>query len=439
MGESPPGSRGSKGGGSGPNWKGILGRLLWIIPIALFVLLVNSYRDEEEARISAERGAATAVAERDQAIQGTNNAIARANQETVLRATAEAELQAAQDDATDERRARIVAENRAERATAAKNSAESEAEGQAELRESAESRLESQRVQSERKLALQLARTNTTIKAIATGEIKFYIDPLPSYAADGIEEVVEDIAANLEPLSPEGATVSQTDDEDEADIYVRWVRDYGSHVLGRAVYQSVIHVGLGRTNCIGDWSAFDANTVKKILWHELGHAFGYGHSDNPNNIMFPTTQTKFASEYDVSRKNLATGQFETFSVCTSGKYHLSFRVDREEDTRLTFAVIPQIFPAEWYLDYDRGSDHNCGRQETRSIDITCEIGANYRVLVYNHNADSSFFGIPQGSITFSGQITLLDDPLWPDMQWDEDAFYYDDETLDYYRELFAEE
>ena len=24
------------------------------------------------------------------------------------------------------------------------------------------------------------------------------------------------------------------------------------------------------------------------------------------------------------------------------------------------------------------------------------------------------------------------------MQWDEDAFYYDDETLDYYRELFAE-
>ena len=43
------------------------------------------------------------------------------------------------------------------------------------------------------------------------------------------------------------------------------------------------------------------------------------------------------------------------------------------------------------------------------------------------------------AIRVSGQIIQLDDPPWPDMQWDEDAFYYDEETLDYYRELFADE
>ena len=42
------------------------------------------------------------------------------------------------------------------------------------------------------------------------------------------------------------------------------------------------------------------------------------------------------------------------------------------------------------------------------------------------------------AIRLSGQIIQLDDPPWPNMQWDEDAFYYDEETLDYYRELFEE-
>ena len=227
------------------------------------------------------------------------------------------------------------------------------------------------------------------------------------------------------------------DNEEDANVYVRWVRDYGAHTLGRAIHQTLIHVSLGGTNCNNEWQAFDRNTVVKILWHELGHTLGFGHSDDPDNIMYPTTRRRFASEYDVSWSTLTAGAYEAFPICASGEYRLSFEV--HGDDSLTLAVLPSLIFAEWSLSGDGGSDHDCRRRERQKVNITCRIEAGESVFVYNANDVDSLFGIPLGSINFSGTITLLDEPPWPDMEWDEDAFYYDDETLDYYRELFAEE
>ena len=441
-------------------WGAILAVVFGLIAGLLFLWalgLSSELTEEEDARVAAEKEAVAAATQRNQAIESANSAVERANQEIALRATAEARMGAAEQVAQQEARLRATAEAerqgaeqlaqqeaqrrasaeaQALRAEEATDRAEGDTAQEARLRATAEAQvvgsaaaLENQRVEAAKKLALELARTNTTVKAIATGELKFYIEPLPWYAAEGVDDAVDDIVDSLKGWEHHGAQVLQSLEKDDADIYVRWIRDYGGHTLGQAIHQSVIHVGLGSTNCNDEWQAFDAATVKKILWHEFGHAFGYRHSDDPNNVMYPTTETRFVVEREVSQ-HLAAGYAQAFRLCKSGMY--SIRLSVEEDSPgFDLVVLQERVSWDDYWDEDYDDYPYCGNGRWRSVYRTCTVEPGAWVYVRNYDGSKA--------IQLSGAITLLDEPPWPDMQWDEDAFYYDEETLDYYRELFEEE
>ncbi len=234
--DEPPNYRDPHGGGSGPNWGAILSVVFGLIAglILLWGLgLSTELTEEHDARVAAEAEAVTGATQRNQAIESANSAVERANQEialrataqanesaarelaekeTQLRATAEAERQVAEQLAQQEARLRTVAE--AERQEAEVGAVETGqfSEQEVQLRATAEAQLlgseetlVNQQIEAEKALALELARTNTTIKAIATGELKFYIEPLPWYAAEGVEDAVDDIVDSLEGWEAYGA------------------------------------------------------------------------------------------------------------------------------------------------------------------------------------------------------------------------------------------
>ena len=438
IGDEPPTYRGPGSGRAGPRWGAILAVIFGLIAglMFLWILGLSADLEEEEAtRINAEREAATAATQRNEAIAAANTAIARANQEAALRATAEADAGAAELLAQQETRLRATAEAQERRAESARNLAETDLERESSLRATAEAELRETTQQSEFDLAvsevalaLTLAETSPTLLAIATQEVNFYIDPIPWYASDGVTDAVQDIVEVLEEWTPYGAQIRQTQDELEADIHVQWVRDYGDHILGLAVHQTVIHVGLGSTNCNDEWQAFDANTVKKVLWHEFGHAFGYGHSIKPDNIMYPTLETRFTVEKDIADV-VAAGWYHTYPFCDEGRYSFEFETD-DASSDFEFAVLPPDVSIEDYLYDDGKPNYSCEYGDLQRVDDTCRVYPGDKVIIYNDDEDEA--------IRISGTIILLDQPDWPDMQWDEDAFYYDEETLDYYRELFAE-
>ena len=83
-----------------------------------------------------------------------------------------------------------------------------------------------------------------------------------------------------------------TNSKSDASAWVTWiVRDIGEGVLGHAnVGVGVVEVALGGYGCDGGFQLFTVDTVEKIMTHELGHSLGLGHSNNPDNIMYPTMQ-----------------------------------------------------------------------------------------------------------------------------------------------------
>ena len=72
----------------------------------------------------------------------------------------------------------------------------------------------------------------------------------------------------------------------KASITVRWLKEPDSKYAGYTV-GGMTEVALGDSKCDGVWHAYDPEFVTAVLKHELGHALGFGHSANMEDIMYP--------------------------------------------------------------------------------------------------------------------------------------------------------
>ena len=92
----------------------------------------------------------------------------------------------------------------------------------------------------------------------------------------------------------------------DANLWVTWVvRDLGQGVLGHAnLGKGVVEVALGGYGCDGTFQLFHVNTVEYIMTHELGHGIGLKHSNDKDNIMYPSMKnTQYAyCMLDVDKK-----------------------------------------------------------------------------------------------------------------------------------------
>ena len=264
--------------------------------------------------IAAQRAADLAEKEKAQAIQEAIAAQRAAGLAEKEKAQAIQEAIAAQRAADLAEKEKTQAVQEATVAQRAVKLAEDEKETALRAAEEADRK----RVAQEKARILEMAKTHPLVKAVVTGELKFYIEPLPSFAGESVSRAVEEVAESFSTWSRYGANVTRVYSISDADLTVGWVRDYGTHVLGQAIFAAHIKVGLGTTNCIDEWMAFDPDTIKKILWHELGHSMGYGHSTDADNVMYESTDTRFVVDHEIS-KVIAGGWYYYFPLCGSGE------------------------------------------------------------------------------------------------------------------------
>ena len=81
-----------------------------------------------------------------------------------------------------------------------------------------------------------------------------------------------------------------------ANVWITWVvRNIGEGVLGHAhLGKGVVEVALGDYNCDGSFQLYDVKSVEKIMTHELGHSIGLPHTNDRENIMYPSMTPSYA-------------------------------------------------------------------------------------------------------------------------------------------------
>ena len=344
------------------------------------------------------------------------------NQETESKLVAESSASMANQRADDEAAAKELAQQQAayqERVAQEEAAAKRLAQQQAAEQAAVAKQIEKERI-------LILANTHPMIQAVVSGELKFYFKPLPWYAGPEVSRGVEEIAQSLSAWNPYNATIRRVYSASSADLVVDWVKDYGTHVLGESIYKSHIKVGLGTENCQSDWMAFDPNTVKKILWHEIGHSMGYSHSPDPTNVMYYITSTHFYVEQDIS-ESIASGWYMTFPLCGLGEYWYSFESDRTYEG-FDIYVLPTGADAAAVYSGDGLVYADCGAAGIANYRNSCNVGYGASIYI----SPTHYYN----GVTVTGEVISLDEPVWPVMTWDESVFEYEDSDLLYYHDLF---
>jgi len=292
--------------------------------------------------------------------------------------------------------------------------------------------LELIRIENEKKSILADYSDSPFIMGLTDGELTFYVQPLPSYASQDVRNQVEDLASWMDGKTMyKGTKLKRVYQNSFADFSVNWVKDYQEDAIGRQVGDHLL-VGLGTSNCYGDWMPFDGYTVYKIMWHEVGHALGYAHVSDSNNIMYEHgTGNKFDLEYE-DRITLPDGSSQKISLCHGGSFFYSTKTSPQSDGYKVYAVPPNTSSRD-IINLDASFYLDCSRYKNAMISASgeCNVASGSYLLIYNPTT----FGF--------GDTVIVDLEIYdrtpnkrPDFDFDESHMFFSQDLVNRVKTLF---
>ncbi|MDE1770237.1 MAG: matrixin family metalloprotease [Thaumarchaeota archaeon] len=136
-----------------------------------------------------------------------------------------------------------------------------------------------------------------------------------------------------------GSKFSIVSDPMDATINVTWLTEPHSEYIGYTIGKTA-EVSIGDSKCDGTWHAYNMDFISSTLSHELGHALGFGHSTNKDDIMYPVIpNAKYAPI--IQTLTLEPDQPVFVHTCTFGQkgtFHYIINSDDQKDPIKIFFV-----------------------------------------------------------------------------------------------------
>ena len=286
-------------------------------------------------------------------------------------------------------------------------------------------------VESEKSQIRLLAESSPILTGLINGELTFYVNQLPSYVSSDVRESVESLASSLNGKYIQSVKLKRVYSTN-ADFTVNWVKNYQEEAIGRQIGGHLI-VGLGTDNCLGEWRPFDEYSVKVIMWQEIGHALGYDHTSDENNVMYPKLDTRYEYEYDETI-TLRDGWWKPIVFCSSGEmYYSTERVSSIGGYKI-YVIPPDASPEgvitnleEFYTDCSAYED------TYTAFSKTCNVERGSHLMLYN---PSLLFGT-EGDIEIKIKIKEVESRRDLSIVFGNDNMFYSQEYIDHVRELFG--
>jgi hypothetical protein len=198
-----------------------------------------------------------------------------------------------------------------------------------------------------------------------------YVQPLPQETQFTSDLILKSMNYWSEKTGTKFNIIS---DPSGASIKTIWLMEpilgYSGYTIGKTT-----EVAIGDSKCDNTWHAYDTDFISSTLTHELGHALGFGHSNNPNDIMYPTIPN---AKYAPIMKTLTLRPNEsTFvPICTfwqKGTFHYRISSDNTNDILKIFFVPSKTEFNKFLNDqvFDHYTNDGCFGTQSSSYDSTC--------------------------------------------------------------------
>jgi hypothetical protein len=349
------------------------------------------YAENEQNRLENEKRQSDIIANEKQQRLEEQRQREQSQFEEELRQQEQKRLQEQREYEAQLRQQQLEAEQQRQRLEAQKQRELAEQQRQAEEQRQ---RLEMKQLIEEEKSRITTQSQNyPLIKGWMTGELTFYIQPFPIPVSQNVNDSVEQLASWMDGATINGVKLKRSYNE-YADFSFNFVKDYQGEVIGRQVNDYLI-VGLGRTSCDDEWKPYDGTTIYRLMYHEMGHALGQNHNNNPDNIMYKSIKNpKF--EYDVKKSiTLIDRNVSGFSICRDGTY--SFVTEKTGTTNgYKTYLIPRGVNVWDAINGKDGFYVDCSsyENEMRSTSDQCYAPAGSIFVLYNPSVFGKGSDIP---------------------------------------------
>ena len=176
------------------------------------------------------------------------------------------------------------------------------------------------------------------------------------------------------------------DSINNANLILKFVQELPGIHEGFVFNGKLVKVGLGNSNCHGNWHPFDEQTITLLVTHELGHVMGFKHSQDKNNIMYAIIGYAKYSQIKESY-TLSPGESLFIQGCTlrsETSYHYEVFTD-DSGKKIDYFFIPSKIEYQNFLNgkqFKYYSDPDClGLNRSGQIGICKNVSDNAGLLL----------------------------------------------------------